>query len=243
MTSTDSNWQYEPTPDLEKSIRERLQDFPREPDMLVYGLRAMAMLVFRGWLKLYHRYSVSGRENLPSRGSFVLIANHSSHLDALCLLSALPMRRVQRAFPAAAQDYFFNNIRRTLFSAIFINALPFKRKSAPQQSIYLCRALLERPGNVLIIFPEGTRSVDGTIHSFKPGIGLIAAGLDIPIIPCKLTGCHRAWGKNHLFPKPVRIHLSIGASRTFSDRQSSKENARAIALDLEQTVRELPCDD
>src|SRR5207248_1251992 len=100
-------WHYEPAGDLEEPLIERLRRFPREPDMLVYGLRLAAALACRGGLRLYHRLAISGRENLPRDGSFVLVANHASHLDVLCLLAALPLARIHRAFPAAAQDYFF----------------------------------------------------------------------------------------------------------------------------------------
>src|SRR5262245_31766913 len=113
---------------------ERLRHFPRQPDMLVYGLRAAASMCFRGWLRVFHRLTVSGQENLPKEGSFVIVANHASHLDALCLLAALPFAKLHHAFPAAAQDYFFVNVPRLLLSTIAINALPFDRRASPRHS-------------------------------------------------------------------------------------------------------------
>src|SRR5712691_9167680 len=98
-------WHYDPAQDLEQPLVERLRRFPREPDMLVYVLRSLAALTMRGWLRTYHRLEIVGRGNLPAEGSFVMVANHSSHLDALCLLSALPLKKLHRAFPAAAADY------------------------------------------------------------------------------------------------------------------------------------------
>ena len=95
--------------------------------MLVYGLRATASLLTRGWLRAYHRLTVTGRDHLPSGESFVMVANHASHLDALCLLSALPLAKLHRAFPAAAQDYFFVNAPRVFLAAVVVNALPFQR--------------------------------------------------------------------------------------------------------------------
>ena len=74
--------------------------------MLVYGLRSLVALIIRGLLRIYHRFEIIGAENLPNDESFVLVANHSSHLDTLCLLAALPLRRLHRAFPVAAEDYF-----------------------------------------------------------------------------------------------------------------------------------------
>ena len=95
-------WQYEPATDLDQPLIERLRRFPREPDLTIYGLRSIAALTIRGWLRFYHRLKISGASNLPREGSFVIVSNHGSHLDTLCLLAALPLRKLHRAFPAAA---------------------------------------------------------------------------------------------------------------------------------------------
>ena len=156
-------WRYETARDLDQPLVERLKGFPREPDMSVYVMRSLAALTLRGWLRTYHRLTISGREHLPAEGSFVMVANHASHLDALCLLAALPLRKLHRAFPAAAQDYFFVSIPRIAAAAVVVNALPFSRHTNVRQSLDLCRRLLESPGNILILFPEGTRSSDGAL--------------------------------------------------------------------------------
>ncbi len=97
-------WTYDTVEDMDQSWVQRLCRFPREPDLLVYLMRSTFMLATRVWLKLYHRLEISGRENLPKDGSFVIVANHTSHLDALSILSALPLKKLHRAFPAAAAD-------------------------------------------------------------------------------------------------------------------------------------------
>src|SRR5690242_18276581 len=135
-------WRYESAPDLDQSLVDRLRRFPREPDITVYALRSLAALTVRAWLKVYHRLKITGADNLPKEGSYVMVANHSSHLDALCLLSALPLRKLHRAFPAAAQDYFFVSIPRTAIAAVVVNALPFARTAHIRHSMDLCRHLL-----------------------------------------------------------------------------------------------------
>src|SRR5262249_4217108 len=124
-------WHYDPAGDLDQSLIERLRHFPRQPDMLVYGSRLGAALLCRGWWRRSHRFVASGRENLPADGSFVVVANHASHLDALCLLAALPLGMLHRTFPAAAQDYFFVNVPRLLLATVVVNALPFDRRANP----------------------------------------------------------------------------------------------------------------
>jgi 1-acyl-sn-glycerol-3-phosphate acyltransferase len=232
-------WQYEPAPDLDQPLVERLKRFPREPDITVYALRSLAALVVRGWLKAYHRLKITGRENLPKEGSFVLVANHSSHLDAFCLLSALPLRKLHRAFPAAAQDYFFVSVPRVAFSAVVINALPFGRQTHIRHSIELCRQLLANPGNILILFPEGTRTGTGRMGEFKPGIGLLATGLELPIVPCHLDGTFAAWPKGRLLPRPRSVRLRIGAAKTYAHLPPGKESAEKICRDLQEAVEKL----
>jgi 1-acyl-sn-glycerol-3-phosphate acyltransferase len=234
-----NEWQYQPSPDLEQSLLERLRHFPREPDMFVYGLRSLAALVIRGLLRVYHRFSVVGAGNLPTKGSFILVANHGSHLDALCLLSALPLRKLHRAFPAAAADYFFQSVPRTWIAAVVVNALPFAREVHIRQSLTLCGELLANPGNVLIIFPEGTRTKDGSLGKFKSGIGVLAAGREVPVIPCYLDGAFAAWPKGKFFPRPTRITLHIGPPKTYAHLTPGKESACLVASDLQNAVEQV----
>src|SRR5215510_7857687 len=90
-------------------------------------LRVAIQLGMRVALRTYDRLDVIGRENLPLDTSFVMICNHSSHLDAVCLLSSLPLRRVDHAFPVAAADYFFSTYLRSVLSTIAVNGLPIDR--------------------------------------------------------------------------------------------------------------------
>src|SRR6185436_16807299 len=182
------------------------------------------------------RLTISGREHLPAEGSFIMVANHASHLDALCLLAALPLRKLHRAFPAAAQDYFFVSIPRIAIAAVVVNALPFGRRANVRQSLDLCRGLLENPGNILIIFPEGTRSADGALGEFKPGIGMLTAGTNVPVVPCRIGGASAAWPKGALVPRPRRMRLRIGPPLAFESHRPDRESAVEIAARLRRAV-------
>lgn len=228
-------WRYEPAHDLDQPFLERLRHFPREPDMLVYGARSLAALACRGWLRMYHRLRITGRDHLPPEGAFMLVANHVSHLDTLCLLAALRLRQLHRAFPAAARDYFFVSAPRVTAAAILVNALPFERQIHLRQSLDLCRQLLANPGNILILFPEGTRSRDGSLSAFRPGIGWLVAGTTIPVLPCRLDGCYRALPKGAWWPRPCRLRLTIGVPRTYpeADPRTVADDLRSAIIDLE----------
>ncbi|HYC89530.1 MAG TPA: lysophospholipid acyltransferase family protein [Thermoanaerobaculia bacterium] len=229
-------WRYQPTEDFDQAPIERLKNFPRHPDLFVYAARSLTNLVIRLLMRAWHRLEIVGRENLPSEGSFVMVANHGSHLDAPALLAALPLRKIHRAFPAAASDYFFTNLSKLVFSAIVVNAMPFDRKENPRQSLALCRQLLDAPGHILILFPEGTRTADGAIGKFKPGIGFLTAGTSTPVVPCYLDGAYRAWPKGKWIPRPRKLRLVIGKPLQFAGVNSDKEGAVAIAERLREAV-------
>jgi 1-acyl-sn-glycerol-3-phosphate acyltransferase len=230
-------WSYHPAADLDQQLLARLRRFPREPDMLAYGIRSIAAVLTRSWLRRFHRFTVTGRENIPASGSFVLVSNHCSHLDALCLLSAVPLHKLHRTFSAAAADYFFVSPRRAVMAVLLVNALPFDREVRVRQSLRLCQELLANPGNVLVLFPEGSRSTGGQIRPFRHGIGLLVAGSSIPVIPCHLDGTHRALPKRAAIPRPYAVKLTIGEPRSYANLAPGKTAAAEVARDLESAVR------
>src|SRR5438270_1458417 len=232
-------WRYDSARDLDQTLVERLRRFPREPDMLVYGVRSLAALLIRAWLRAYHRFEIIGHEHLRTNRSFVVVANHSSHLDTLCLLAALPLRKLHRAFPAAAADYFFQSVPRTFVAAVVTNALPFARQVRVRRSLSICSNLLSDPENILIIFPEGTRSETGETREFKLGIGALVAGRDVTVLPCYLQGAFRAWPKGRRLPLPKEVRLIVGAPRNYSSRNANKIEICAIAAELHRAVKEL----
>src|SRR5687767_15022945 len=120
-------WQHHAAPDVCEAILERLTPAPSLPESVSRTLRTLFACAIRAWLRTYHRFTVVGRDNLPRCGPFVMICNHSSHLDGLCLLSALPLASLHRTYPAAAADYFFNGPAQSVASRIVMNAVPFHR--------------------------------------------------------------------------------------------------------------------
>ena len=218
-----NTWHYDSASDLDQPFVDRLRRFPREPDMLVYGARALIALIIRGWLRIYHRFEIIGHENLRTHRSLVIVANHSSHLDTLCLLAALPLRKLHRAFIAA----------------VVTNALPFARRVRVRRSLSICSELLSDPQNILIIFPEGTRSETGETREFKSGIGALVAGRDVTVLPCYLQGAFRAWPKGRRLPRPKKVRLVVGTPCNYSSRNANKVDICTIAAELHRAVTEL----
>ena len=232
-------WVYAPSPALQRTFRERLTVFPREPDMTVYGLRLGGMVALKLVMAGYFRLRIIGRELIPAQGPFVLVANHSSHLDAVALSCALPPRLWCHAYAVAAQDYFFRSFVRALAAVVSANAMPFDRKEDPQKSLELCAEALQVSGEGLIIFPEGTRSLDGSIGRFRLGVGRLVAGTEIPVVPAYIHGAHYAWPKGGVFPKPTRVTVVIGSPRVYPKAPRTQEGFIAVADDARQAVLEL----
>jgi 1-acyl-sn-glycerol-3-phosphate acyltransferase len=232
-------WRYHSSRDLQRTPLDRLRRFPREPDMLVFGLRSIVALIIRGLLRIYNRFEIVGHGNLRTNRSVVIVANHCSHLDTLCLLAALPLRKLHRAFPAAASDYFFQSVARLWIAAVIVNALPFGRQMRVRQSLSLCEQLLASSGTMLIIFPEGTRSITGELREFKSGIGVLVAGRDVAVVPCLIDGSFRAWPKGKRLPRPRKVRLIVGAPRNYRERGRDKIDICAIAAELREAVNEL----
>ena len=232
-------WRYDSARDLDQAPIDRLRQFPREPDMLVYGLRSLCALIIRGLLHVYNRFEIIGHENLRTNRSLVIVANHCSHLDTLCLLAALPLRKLHRAFPVAASDYFFQRVPHIWAAAVLVNALPFGRHSRTRRSLTICGELLANPGTILIIFPEGTRSTTGEINEFKSGVGALVAGKDVAVVPCFIDGAFRAWPKGRRIPWPTKVRLIVSAPRNYRERSADKTDISAVAAELHNAVNEL----
>ena len=232
-------WEYHPPPDIDATMAETLRNFPREPKMLPYAIRSIAALLLRGWMRIYHRLRIEGRGNLPGSGSFIMVCNHTSHLDTLCMMCAVPMNKIHRTFPAAAADYFFSSLPRSAISAVLINALPFDREMKGAESLAICANLLMNEGNILIIFPEGTRTTTGEMGRFRSGIGRLVAGTDLAVVPCHLSGGLRAWPKGKLVARPFSLRLRIGAAQTYGHLGKSADSVQAICEDLQSRVGSL----
>ncbi len=233
------DWKYKPAADTGLAPGERLRSLKRETGLIGSLTQAAWRALVRTYLRGYHRLRVSGSEHLPSSAPFVMIANHSSHLDAVTLASALPWRLRRSAFPIAAGDVFFETPVASLFSAMMLNALPMWRKRCGSHAMQELRDRLLGEPAIFILFPEGTRSRDGQMGRFKPGIGMIVAGAEVPVVPCYLEGAHRAFAPGSGVPRPVPLTLRIGAPLAFAGVKNERAGWQQIAAELEAAVAAL----
>ena len=192
-------------------------------------------LVIRPFLAVFIGLRVQGREHLPPSGPFILIANHSSHLDTVSLLSLFPLNRLRRIRPVAAADYFDRNKVISILSRTLFNILPIARKhiTAGNNPVRQMSAALEA-GDSLIIFPEGTRGTGEDLGEFRSGVAhLLEKMPDVCVLPAYLINMGRSLPKGEFLPVPFFCEIRLGWPINIQG------NRREITAVLEAAVRRL----
>lgn len=222
-----------PTPP--PSADEEPTVFPEWPfhPFVILVRRLAHLVVFFPILRWLNPLYVHGRENIDGLpGPFIFVANHSSHLDTPALMRAMPVPIRRRMTAAAAQDYFFTNWIRGFFAFLVCNAFPFPRKG--RGGIERAKWLLAH-GYHVMLYPEGTRSKDGSISKFRHGSGMIAIESGAYVVPVAILGMGRVLPKGSPLPKRASVELRIGQAMRFSPDQEPEEVTRTI----EEAVRQL----
>jgi 1-acyl-sn-glycerol-3-phosphate acyltransferase len=230
-------WKLEPAHDHGLSSGERHKSLRRESGLIDTGLH----IAWWSWVRLYlaswHRLEILGRGHIPSKLPFVLVANHASHLDALVLAAPLPWRLRDQIFPIAAGDTFFETPATAAFAALLLNALPLWRKKCGPHAIEELRQRLVEEPCAYILFPEGTRSRNGDMSAFKPGLGMLVAETSVPVVPCHLQGTFQALPPHQRWPRFRKITLRIGEPSAFPTVRNDREGWKEIARMTEARVR------
>ena len=193
------------------------------------------LLVIKPFIRLFIGLRVRGRESLKAASPFVLVANHSSHLDTVSLLSLFSITRLRNIRPVAAADYFERNRFVSIFTRIAFNILPIARKniSAENNPLRQMQAAIEA-GYSLIIFPEGTRGSGDEMAPFKAGVAhLLERTPGLPVVPAYLVNMGRSLPKGEIIPVPFFCEIRLGPPRVMEG--SRQEIVKA----LEAAVREL----
>lgn len=200
----------------------------------------MLALYYFGWgvtrllSKTLTRIKVTGQENVPAEGGFILATNHISYFDPPIIGSWSP-----RVMYFLAKQELFRPGMRAFFRSL--NSIPVRRGSVDRQAIKSCLEVLEQ-GQGLIIFPEGTHSPSGKMLPPKPGLGLIARQARCPVVP----GCIH--GANHLLACVLgrdRLSLRFGPlipADQIAGFPDDREGYQALAEAICQRIAALQTD-
>jgi 1-acyl-sn-glycerol-3-phosphate acyltransferase len=163
------------------------------------------------------------KESLPSQRA-IFYSNHSSHLDFLTIWAALPKDIQIKTRPVAGRDYWEKGILRKYLAHNIFNALLIERVNVTRKSNPLEPMLKALDHNNLIVFPEGTRSLDGKVGDFKSGIFHIARGRpDIPLVPIYLQNMCRILPKGGFLPVPIIGGIKIGSPLFLREGEKREE--------------------
>lgn len=177
------------------------------------------------------RIRVYGRENVPRKGSFLLISNHQSFLDPV--FCATTIRR--RLCFLARDSLFSSRIFGTLIASV--NAIPVRRGHADLTAMKNIIGRLKEGGAVLL-FPEATRTDDGKISAFKPGFGLLCRRGKAAVVPVVIDGAFECWPRHKkIFTPGKRIELHYG--KCITAEEVKKMTDRELAENLTNTLRQM----
>ena len=184
-------------------------------------------LLCLGIAKVAFRLRVEGREFIPRSGPAICAANHVSFLDAIIIGVA-----ISRPVHFMAKEELFR-FRPFGWLLRQYHAFPVNRRRLDLQAMNRAILLLEQ-GELLVMFPEGTRGDGIQLRPAKPGIGLIAARTGAPVIPTLHRGAEMVFPRGAWFPRPHRITVKFGTPLRFAETQGDESQERIVAFS--QTV-------
>ncbi len=214
-------------------------------------VRALRRASLPTWIlpiaRLFVKLEVQGLEHLADiRTPVIFAANHQSHLDGPMILQALPARWRYRVAPAMAKEFFkahfhpagftagarlTNSLNYYLASAFF-NAFPLpQRETGTRQTLRYIGDLIGQ-GYSILIFPEGRRTDKGEISRFQPGVAMIAARLDVPVVPVRIDGLDRVLHHSWKAPSRGSARIAFGPAMLLKGNDYV-----ALAAQVEAAVR------
>ncbi|MGY1820696.1 lysophospholipid acyltransferase family protein [Geodermatophilus sp. SYSU D00079] len=190
-------------------------------------LYLVVRFLLRPLFRIVLRTHVTGRENVPATGAFILASNHLSFIDSM----VIPLSAPRRVGYLAKAEYFtapgFGGwLSKTLFTAL--GALPVQRQThrAAQEALDTALGVL-RQGGGFGIYPEGTRSRDGRLARGKTGVAWLALTADCPVVPVAVAGTDKVQPVGSRWPRPHKVSVTFGRPLTFPEYRGMAGNGRA----------------
>jgi long-chain acyl-CoA synthetase len=197
----------------------------------------VAIPIFRNYLPL----TIVGLDRLRDiEPPVIFAANHTSHLDTPAIFTTLPYRFRRRLAPAMAKDVFRpyfepqgypkKEVWRTgigyFLARLLYNAYPLPQEmSGARRALEYTGELVKR-GYCPLVYPEGIRSTDGALNRFRPGIGMMAIRLGVPVVPIYLEGLYEIYSIHDNWPKPGPVRVVIGEPLRFKTETYEQAAAR-----------------
>jgi 1-acyl-sn-glycerol-3-phosphate acyltransferase len=204
-----------------------------------WGLKAIVWPIFH----LLFRVRIEGRENVPSSGPAVVAANHQSFCDSL----VIPLVVRRRVTFLAKAEYF--DAKRTAWLFRALGQIPIHRQGgdASARALATAREVLGE-GNLISLYPEGTRSIDGNVHRGRTGVARLALECGVPVVPVGISGTDRIQPVGSRWFRPFKsVRVSFGPQMTFDSAalvdaetgRTSNERLRSFTGELMAEIARL----
>ena len=177
--------------------------------------------------------NIKGRSKLP-KSKAVIAANHNSHLDTLVLMSLYPLRDLYKVRPVAAADYFMRNpvVAWLSINCLGIIALDRSGSSSQDELFNECRVALAK-GEVLILFPEGSRGTPEKMTKLKKGLFyLLKDQNNVAVTPVAMQGLGLALPKGEALFVPLNCDVAVGDSIEINENSKTFNLLLQTKLDL-----------
>ena len=200
----------------------------KKKNMIAFRFGRVVCRIFCG---LFLRISVYGKENVPKDGAFIIAGNHQCYFDPV--FCGIP---IKRDLFFLARDSLFKN---RLFGFIIasVNSIPVKRDHADIKSMKTIISILKQ-GYGVCLFPESTRTTDGRIKDFKPGLGLLSRKGNAGVLPVLIDGAFECWPKNKKFFR-FRSKISIVYGKYIPPDELKNIKDKELAETLTATLRNM----
>jgi len=196
---------------------------------MIYIIAKAILYVF---CKIYFRLEVKGADNVPKKGGVLVASNHSSLLDPVIVGVGI-----------SRQTYFLtkqNLFEIPIFGLLIrvLHTIPVRRE---QVSVSTLKELIKslNAKKAIILFPEGTRSVDGKLGQGKIGIGMLALKAAVPIVPVYIDGAIKAFPKDEKWIQPKKIRVVFGKPIMPNSKDTNKNNYRRISAQVMESINRL----
>lgn len=180
-----------------------------------------ARIVGVPWALTYLRLRWTGSAHIPRAGAALMVSNHLSNLDPFMLAAGCPRSLTFMA----KKELFRNALLRLILTRL--GAVPMERAQADLEAARVALRLV-RAGQILVIFPEGTRSRTGRLGPFKVGAAHIALKMRVPVIPATLTGADRVLPRGARWPRPGSVFVRYGPAFELTEFYDAPRNVATL---------------
>ena len=188
---------------------------------------------FKMFFTIYNRMSIRGTENIPVKGQFIMAANHQSYFDGAMVMAGVPWSVIDNCYFYATEEHVNNPTLRAL--ARRHNIILMERRNLKNSILKLAEVL--KQGKNIVIFPEGTRSRNGGMTTFKKTFAILSKELGVPVLPVVINGAYDALPRGSRFYKPVKVNLEYLPVMSPEKNEECEAFADRVKAAIEQKLK------